>query len=416
MRIKITGRNIELTEGLKAAVEDKLNKLEKYFTPDTDVYVTLSVEKERQKAEVTIPAKGNYIRSEQVSNDMYVSIDLVEEVIERQLKKYRTKLVTKQQNASAVFKQEFREEFLQKAAAEFPEARTYTYGMELIERENLDAVHICLPSYLHTEHAVAAMKKGMNVLVEKPVCLTREEGELLLETQKETGVKVMVGQVVRAFDEYRYLKEVYDNKTLGKLKSIVMQRVSGNVRWGFEGWFHDEKKSGSVVLDLHIHDLDFLRYMLGEPDDFEVRATTFDSGMINQVITTYEFGDVFATAEGVWDVSPIPKFQAGFRAYFEKGTVYFNQAGQPGLAVYKDDGTEIIPELHPEYEGQTNTGINITNLGPYYTEIKYFLECLQDGKEITLAPLQEGVKSVEQALEEWEAAKLYLREKKEMYI
>ena len=84
--------------------------------------------------------------------------------------------------------------------------------------------------------------------------------------------------------------------------------------------------------------------------------------------------------------------------------------------VYKDDGTEIIPELHPEYEGQTNTGINITNLGPYYTEIKYFLECLQDGKEITLAPLQEGVKSVEQALEEWEAAKLYLREKKEMYI
>ena len=107
MRIKITGRNIELTEGLKAAVEDKLNKLEKYFTPDTDVYVTLSVEKERQKAEVTIPAKGNYIRSEQVSNDMYVSIDLVEEIIERQLKKYRTKLVTKQQNASAVFKQEF---------------------------------------------------------------------------------------------------------------------------------------------------------------------------------------------------------------------------------------------------------------------------------------------------------------------
>lgn len=107
MRIKITGRNIELTDGLKAAVEDKLNKLEKYFTPDTDVYVTLSVEKERQKVEVTIPMKGNYIRSEQVSNDMYVSIDLVEEVIERQLKKYRTKLVTKQQNASAVFKQEF---------------------------------------------------------------------------------------------------------------------------------------------------------------------------------------------------------------------------------------------------------------------------------------------------------------------
>ena len=106
MRIKITGRNIELTEGLKAAVEDKLNKLEKYFTPDTDVYVTLSVEKERQKAEVTIPAKGNYIRSEQVSNDMYVSIDLVEEVIERQLRKYKTKLIARHQEGGN-FKQEF---------------------------------------------------------------------------------------------------------------------------------------------------------------------------------------------------------------------------------------------------------------------------------------------------------------------
>lgn len=106
MRITITGRNIDLTPGLRGAVEDKLGKLEKYFTPDTDVNVTLSVEKERQKIEVTIPVKGTVIRSEQVSNDMYVSIDLVEEVIERQLKKYRTKLVDKHQ-AGEHFKQEF---------------------------------------------------------------------------------------------------------------------------------------------------------------------------------------------------------------------------------------------------------------------------------------------------------------------
>lgn len=110
MKIIITGRNIELTEGLKNAVEDKLSKLEKYFTPDTDVYVTLSIEKERQKVEVTIPMKGNIIRSEQVSNDMYVSIDLVEEVIERQLKKYRTKLIARYQSGATAFKQEFLEE------------------------------------------------------------------------------------------------------------------------------------------------------------------------------------------------------------------------------------------------------------------------------------------------------------------
>ena len=106
MHITITGKNIDLTDGLKSAVEEKLGKLEKYFTEDTAILVTLSVEKERQKIEVTIPVKGNIIRSEQVSNDMYVSIDLVEEVIERQLKKYKKKIISKHQNA-ANFKKEF---------------------------------------------------------------------------------------------------------------------------------------------------------------------------------------------------------------------------------------------------------------------------------------------------------------------
>ena len=97
MRYIISGKNIDVTEGLRSAIADKLGKLERYFTPDTEVQVTLSVEKERQKIEVTIPVKGNIIRSEQVSNDMYVSIDLVQEVIERQLKKYKTKIVDKKQ-------------------------------------------------------------------------------------------------------------------------------------------------------------------------------------------------------------------------------------------------------------------------------------------------------------------------------
>ena len=97
MNFIISGRNIDITPGLRQAVEQKLGKLEKYFTPETDIIVTLSVEKERQKIEVTIPVKGNIIRSEQESSDMYVSIDLVEEIIERQLRKYKTKLIAKQQ-------------------------------------------------------------------------------------------------------------------------------------------------------------------------------------------------------------------------------------------------------------------------------------------------------------------------------
>ena len=113
MKLIIIGRNIDITEGLKSAVQEKLGKLERYFTPETEIHVTLSVEKDRQKIEVTIPVKGNIIRSEQVSSDMYVSIDLVEEVIERQLRKYKTKIVNQQQ-AGGNFQKEFVEdEFLE---------------------------------------------------------------------------------------------------------------------------------------------------------------------------------------------------------------------------------------------------------------------------------------------------------------
>ena len=101
MKIIISGKNIDVTEGLRSAVESKIGKLERYFTADTEVFVTLNVEKDRQKIEVTIPVKGNIIRSEQTSNDMYVSIDLVEEISERPLRKYKTKLIAQKQSAGS---------------------------------------------------------------------------------------------------------------------------------------------------------------------------------------------------------------------------------------------------------------------------------------------------------------------------
>ena len=98
MRITISGKNIEVTQGLKEAVYEKLDKLDKYFTSDTEAIVTLSVEKNRQKIEVTIPIKGSVIRAEEVSDDMYVSIDLVQEIIERQMRKHKTRLTNRYRN------------------------------------------------------------------------------------------------------------------------------------------------------------------------------------------------------------------------------------------------------------------------------------------------------------------------------
>ena len=112
MRFTITGRNIEVTQGLREAVEDKLGKLDRFFAPATEAVVRLSVQKDIQKIEVTIPVKGHIIRAEESSSDMYVSIDLVEEILERQLKKYKNKLIDKKQSAPS-----FSEAFLQEDAS-----------------------------------------------------------------------------------------------------------------------------------------------------------------------------------------------------------------------------------------------------------------------------------------------------------
>ena len=110
MNLVISGKNIDITEGLRSAVEEKIGKLERYFNDSTEVHVTLSTEKSRQKIEVTIPMKGNIIRAEETSSDMYVSIDLVEEVIERQLRKYKNKLIDKEQTAAQLSRSFLEEE------------------------------------------------------------------------------------------------------------------------------------------------------------------------------------------------------------------------------------------------------------------------------------------------------------------
>jgi putative sigma-54 modulation protein len=118
MRYIISGKNIDVTEGLKSAIYEKIGKLERYFTSDTEVHVTMHVEKDRQTIEVTIPMKGNIIRAEQTTNDMYVSIDLVEEIIERQLRKYKNKLIDQKQSAA-----NFNESYLEDETFEEDEIR-----------------------------------------------------------------------------------------------------------------------------------------------------------------------------------------------------------------------------------------------------------------------------------------------------
>lgn len=273
-------------------------------------------------------------------------------------------------------------------------AEEYEGAAELIREADAACIYICLPSYLHTEYAAAAMNAGKNVFIEKPLCLKEEEAALLLQTQKETGREVMVGQVVRWFPEYRFLKRIYREGTYGRLKSVTMSRICGRPQWSFENWFVDLKKSGSVVMDLHIHDLDFLRNMLGEPDQVTVRGTKFEDGMPNQVLTVLDYPDTFAVAEGCWDVSAALPFQSCYRACFERATAEFDaNREQPLIIFHKDGRTEEI-KMEAEDIPCDKTGINISDVRPYFEEDRYFMNCLMAGKRVEKANLTDAAASV----------------------
>ncbi|MDD5940105.1 MAG: ribosome-associated translation inhibitor RaiA [Lachnospiraceae bacterium] len=113
MKIIIVGKNMDVTPALESAIREKLGKLERFFASDIEVRVTLQVQKDRQTIEVTIPVKDDIIRSEQTSNDMYVSLDLAEEVIERQLKRYKNRIIDRHHAGGA-----FKDEYLQKDYAD----------------------------------------------------------------------------------------------------------------------------------------------------------------------------------------------------------------------------------------------------------------------------------------------------------
>ena len=292
-----------------------------------------------------------------------------------------------------------RPEFAQKLANG---AEIYATGMELIEKADVDTVDICLPTHLHTAHAVAAMKAGKNVFVEKPVCFNDDEMDLLLKTEKETGAKVQVGQVVRLNNEFVWLKEVVDSGKYGKIVHGEFRRLSGLPTWAWENWLHQVDKSGGVAVDMHVHDVDYVRYIMGDPDTVKAHAYRDAEGAIQQINTVYGYGkDVSIALEAGWNYPIDFPFTADFRVMFEKATVVFANGV---VTVYPVEGGSFNPEIAAAYEGTNDIGGNVSSLGGYYNELKYFVEGLQGKNDLSVAPIADAIESVKLAKREIEAA------------
>lgn len=251
----------------------------------------------------------------------------------------------------------------------YSDKRCYTDFDEMLKNEELDILDICLPTYLHADFAIKAMERGINVISEKPISLKEADVERVYSAAQKNNVKFMVAQVLRFWPEYELLKEIYDSKRYGRLLSGTMTRLGCYPRWSWDGWMMDEKRSGLVPFDLHIHDLDFMVYAFGAPKvAHQYRSKLPDQDYMSVV---YDFGDFSINTEASWYSTSYP-FTAEFRFQFENAVVAWENGK---TIIYLRDDEKI--DLSQQSEGDTGS-INLPKSDAYANEIIYFANCVRN--------------------------------------
>ena len=242
--------------------------------------------------------------------------------------------------------------------------RKYTDWKELISNEELDMVDVCVPTFLHKEITVKALDCGLNVLCEKPMSLKYDDCKEMCEVSIRSGKKLMIGQCLRFGPAYVYLKKLIEEGTYGKIKTGVFQRLSPPPVWGWDNWFMDYQRSGGCLLDLHIHDIDMVRYLWGEPN--AVSCCTTDVYSKKDIAHSRLMYDDFSVlAIGDWTRMGLP-FTRKYEVAFENATVIYDEKG---VNVYPRNGEAFAPE--------------IDSTPAHQAEIEFFVKCIEEGKEVT---------------------------------
>ena len=249
-------------------------------------------------------------------------------------------------------------------------APVYESYEEMIKVEKPDFVDICTPSYMHADMAVKAMELGCHVLCEKPMSISSDEAQRMIDAKEKYGKLLMTAHVVRFMAPYVYLKSVIDSGELGKPVHVIMHRLSEAPKWSWENWMLDTDKSGGVALDLSVHDIDFTQYVFGQPKSLEASYQDIKDNT-NYVCSTFFYDGFSVNTVGAWYNASIP-FRAEYLAVFENGYVE-----SKGGKVTKN-GAEVSLEVG---EASENTGINLSGADGYSDEIRYFIDCIKCGRE-----------------------------------
>jgi len=272
------------------------------------------------------------------------------------------------------------------------DAKAYYSPQDLLDHADMNAVDICLPTYLHYGYASQVISKGFNLFIEKPLCLHSKNTFSLARQAEEKNVFAQVGQCLRFWTENEYLKSLIDGKVYGKLEHLKLRRLSPRPSWGGSKWMLDDQLSGGAVLDLQIHDADYALYVFGKPDiikSFVSHTGSHYSGIIAEL--TYK--DLAVQIESSWDYPFSFPFVMSYIAAFEQATVKYNSLH--GLEVCPVEGERFSPELKKACAVENDAGGNVSDLGGYYNELYYFIDCISKGVQPVKASLHAGAEAVE---------------------
>ena len=252
------------------------------------------------------------------------------------------------------------------SAAEKAQINTYPSIDAMLAAEELDIIDICLPTYLHADAAIAMLEKGYNVLSEKPMARTYADCLRMIKAAENSKGKLMIAHCMRFRPEYLYLKELIENNTYGKVETAYFNRLANPPIWSWQNWYMDAEKSGGCMMDMHIHDVDMVRFLFGDPK--YVSAVSRDKqSKYDSNYTRFIYDDEkTVVAVGDWSLSRGFDFTQGYRVAFEGATVVYDGIAET-VTLYEGDNAPV-PAPIKIVDGKIN-------------EIKFFVEMIVNGTE-----------------------------------
>ncbi len=276
-------------------------------------------------------------------------------------------------------------------AVDLSGVRKYASLAQMLSDGGYDVVDICLPTYLHAEWSIKALHAGNHVFCEKPLALTAAETVAILAAIRQTGKLFSVGQCLRHWPAYAAVKDIVASGRYGRVKYVEFARFSQTPTWTWKNWILDGAKSGNAALDLHVHDVDTLLYLVGMPKSVRSRGVFAPDGSVEHIATVYQYDGLVAQSTGGWIASK--SFGFNMRAFLilERATVELDFSKTPPLVVYPAGGDKFAPELAPG-DG-------------YYHELRDFVAGIERGQLSGIVTADSAADSVRVCLAEIQSAR-----------